>query len=138
MNEDLPRYIFACDEVAEVLDKTGLSKEQKEQVAQVESRLATIARQGRAFGIHLILATQRPDANILAGQIKITSTVAFADEQITSFLKSSLTVRMHLTASLKRRVGAFCSMTGRYFRRFFLTTRHSKGERHGFRLTYPY
>lgn len=70
MNEDLPRYIFACDEVAEVLDKTGLSKEQKEQVAQVESRLATIARQGRAFGIHLILATQRPDANILAGQIK--------------------------------------------------------------------
>ena len=70
MNEDLPSYIFACYEVAEVLDKTGLSKEQKEQVAQVESRLATIARQGRAFGIHLILATQRPDANILAGQIK--------------------------------------------------------------------
>lgn len=69
-NEDLPRYIFACDEVAKVLDKTGLNKEQKEQVAQVESRLATIARQGRAFGIHLILATQRPDANILAGQIK--------------------------------------------------------------------
>lgn len=69
-NEDLPRYIFACDEVAEVLDKTGLNKEQKEQVAQVESRLAAIARQGRAFGIHLILATQRPDANILAGQIK--------------------------------------------------------------------
>lgn len=69
-NEDLPRYIFACDEVAEVLDKTGLNKEQKEQVAQVESRLASIARQGRAFGIHLILATQRPDANILAGQIK--------------------------------------------------------------------
>lgn len=69
-NEDMPRYIFACDEVAEVLDKTGLNKEQKEQVAQVESRLATIARQGRAFGIHLILATQRPDANILAGQIK--------------------------------------------------------------------
>jgi len=29
-----------------------------------------IARQGRAFGIHLILATQRPDATILSGQIK--------------------------------------------------------------------
>lgn len=66
----LPRWIFACDEVAEVLDKTGLSKEEKELVSQIESKLATIARQGRAFGIHLILATQRPDANILPGQIK--------------------------------------------------------------------
>ena len=45
-------------------------KEQKETVSKIESRLSVIARQGRAFGIHLILATQRPDANILSGQIK--------------------------------------------------------------------
>ena len=68
--EQLQRYIFACDEIAEVLDKTGLTKEQKETVSKIESRLSVIARQGRAFGIHLILATQRPDANILSGQIK--------------------------------------------------------------------
>ena len=68
--EDLPRLVFACDEVAEVLDRTGRSKEDKELLAQIESRLATIARLGRAFGIHLILATQRPDANIIPGQIK--------------------------------------------------------------------
>ena len=69
-NQDLRRYIFACDEIAEMLDKTGLTKEQKETVGKIESRLSMIARQGRAFGIHLILATQRPDANILSGQIK--------------------------------------------------------------------
>ena len=28
----LQRHIFACDEVAEVLDKTGLTKEQKENI----------------------------------------------------------------------------------------------------------
>ena len=67
---DLRRLIFACDEVAEVLDRTGLSKEQKELVNQIKSRLATIARLGRAFGIHLILATQRPDANLISGQIR--------------------------------------------------------------------
>ena len=67
---NLQRFILACDEIAEVLDKTGLSKDGKELVAQIESRLSVIARQGRAFGIHLILATQRPDANILSGQIR--------------------------------------------------------------------
>ena len=67
---NLPRYILACDEIAEVLDKTGLTKEKKEFVGQIESRLSMIARQGRAFGIHLIFATQRPDANILSGQIR--------------------------------------------------------------------
>ena len=62
--------IFAVDEVAEILDKTGLDKAEKEQVARIERSLSTIARLGRAFGIHLLLATQRPDANILSGQIK--------------------------------------------------------------------
>ena len=68
--KELERIIFACDEVAEVLDKTGLSKDSKELIAQIEAKLSIIARQGRAFGIHLILATQRPDANILSGQIR--------------------------------------------------------------------
>lgn len=64
------RIIFACDEVAELLDKNGLDKEEKEQVNKIERMISTIARQGRAFGIHLVLATQRPDATILTGQIK--------------------------------------------------------------------
>ena len=68
--ETLPRLIFACDEVAEVLDRTGADSERKKLLGQIENRLATIARLGRAFGIHLILATQRPDANIIPGQIK--------------------------------------------------------------------
>ena len=68
--EGLPRLIFACDEVAEVLDRTGRSKEDKERLGQIENKLSTIARLGRAFGLHLILSTQRPDAAILPGQIK--------------------------------------------------------------------
>ena len=66
----MQRIVFACDEVAELLDRTGADKERKELLAQIEAHLALIARQGRAFGIHLILATQRPDATILPGQIK--------------------------------------------------------------------
>ena len=66
----MKRRIFACDEVAEVLDKTGLSPEEKKLISQIENKLSIIARQGRAFGIHLILATQRPDANLIPGQIR--------------------------------------------------------------------
>ena len=68
--ENLQRYIFACDELAQMLDKTGLTKEQKEIINKIESNLSIIARLGRAFGIQLILATQRPDSTILNGQIK--------------------------------------------------------------------
>lgn len=68
--ENLPRLVFACDEVAELLDRTGRSKEDRERLNQIENRLATLARLGRAFGIHLILATQRPDANVIPGQIR--------------------------------------------------------------------
>ena len=66
----LQRLIFACDEVAEMLDKTGADSERKKLLSQIESMLSTIARQGRAFGIHLILAMQRPDATIIPGQIR--------------------------------------------------------------------
>ena len=68
--QPLPRLIFACDEVAEMLDKTGADNERKKLLSQIESMLSTIARQGRAFGIHLILATQRPDATIIPGQMR--------------------------------------------------------------------
>ena len=68
--QPIQRLVFACDEVAEMLDKTGADNERKKLLSQIESMLSTIARQGRAFGIHLILATQRPDATIIPGQIR--------------------------------------------------------------------
>lgn len=66
----LKRIIFACDEVAELLDKTGLSKEDKTLVGEIEGCINTIARLGRALNINLLLATQRPSADIMHGQLK--------------------------------------------------------------------
>ena len=66
----LKRLVFACDEVAEIMDKSGADKTRKDKLAPIESKLSIIARQGRAFGIHLILATQRPDTNLIPGQIR--------------------------------------------------------------------
>ena len=69
-NHSMPRIIFACDEVAELLDCSGLPKEEKAVIMKIEAKIATIARLGRAFGIHLILATQRPSAELISGQIR--------------------------------------------------------------------
>ena len=66
----MPAILVACDEIIEVLDKTGADAARKELIKQIEAKLSTIARQGRAFGIHLILGTQRPDSDVLNGQIK--------------------------------------------------------------------
>lgn len=66
----MQRIIIACDEIAEVLDKTGLNKEEKEFVSKIESHLSTLARKSRATGIHLILCTQRPSVEVLKGEIK--------------------------------------------------------------------
>ena len=64
------RIVIGCDEIAELLDKTGRIKADKEIIDEITGYLATIARQGRAMGIHIIAATQRPDSNTLPGQIK--------------------------------------------------------------------
>lgn len=73
--KNLPRYIFACDEVAEVLDTTGLDKSEKEIYSKISRHTSLIARQGRAFGIHLIQSTQRPSADLIPGQIRTNLTL---------------------------------------------------------------
>lgn len=64
------RLFVLIDECAEVLDPTGRSKEEKEVIGKITACLNTIARMGRAVGIHLIISTQRPDANAVPGSIK--------------------------------------------------------------------
>ena len=68
--QQLPRQIFACDEVAQLLDSTGLGKKDRERIQRYTAALSTLVRLGRAMGIHCILATQRPDAQVISGQIK--------------------------------------------------------------------
>ena len=64
------RTFLLIDECAELLDPTGHTKEEKEVIYQITKNLNTIARMGRAVGIHLIISTQRPDANAVPGSIK--------------------------------------------------------------------
>lgn len=70
----LKRIFLALDEAAELLDKDGLKKstdgEKLELLKEIEQKLTSLSRTGRAFGIHMVFATQKPSATIINGQIK--------------------------------------------------------------------
>jgi S-DNA-T family DNA segregation ATPase FtsK/SpoIIIE len=69
VGNELKRIIYACDEITDVMEKTGRSKADVEFIGKIEACLSKIARLGRAFGINLMLATQRSSADVLSGQI---------------------------------------------------------------------
>lgn len=68
--------VLAVDEAAELFDKVGASKAYKTMVEQAERHIASIARKGRTAGVHLLLSTQRPDANTLPPQVKANVSMA--------------------------------------------------------------
>jgi len=69
-NSHLCRIGVFCDEIAEMMDTTGIPKKEREIYEKIKGLLSTLARLSRSTGINLITGVQRPDANVLTGQIK--------------------------------------------------------------------
>lgn len=59
-NEDLPRIVVIVDELADLVLKSP----------DIETELVFLAQKARSSGIHLVLATQRPDAKTFTGLLR--------------------------------------------------------------------
>lgn len=88
--EKLQRIALFIDELAELMAFKGKNKEEKELLERIEGELGTLARLSRCTGINLIVGMQRPDANVLPGQIKNNLTVRicgrFADNSVSEIV----------------------------------------------------
>ena len=91
--KNLCRIGVFCEEIAEMLDKKGISKEEKPIYEALERHISSLARLSRATGINLFLGVQRPDANVLTGQIKNNIVVRicgrFADKSASEIVLNS-------------------------------------------------
>ncbi len=75
----LPYIVAVIDEYADLTMSTGTGGEGKNTVRSITNSVIRLAQKGRAAGIHIVLATQRPTVDIITGVIKANfpSRIAF-------------------------------------------------------------
>lgn len=107
----LCRIVLVCDEIAEMLDKTGLAKADAAIFYEIEKELSSLARLSRAPGINMLLATQRPDAKVLVGQIKNNLPIRISGRMIDT-VASEMVLGNTLASTLGDTLGRFMYTIG--------------------------
>ena len=66
----LPYLVVVVDEYADLTMTTGASPDAKAASRSITNSIIRLAQKGRAAGLHVILATQRPSVDVISGIIK--------------------------------------------------------------------
>ena len=78
-HEARPYILVVVDECAELSAAEVADRDERARRQQALAHLSRLCRLGRASGVHVVVSTQRPDADSVPGQVKanIPATVAF-------------------------------------------------------------
>ena len=66
----LPYLVVVVDEYADLTMTTGASSEARAASKSITNSIIRLAQKGRAAGLHVVLATQRPSVDVISGIIK--------------------------------------------------------------------
>ena len=66
----LPYLVVVIDEYADLIMAGGANQDAKKAAKNIEASIIRLAQKGRAAGVHVIIATQRPSVNVITGLIK--------------------------------------------------------------------
>ncbi len=66
----LPYLVVVIDEYADLTMAGGAGPDARKAAKNIEASIVRLAQKGRAAGIHVIIATQRPSVNVITGLIK--------------------------------------------------------------------
>ena len=69
-HKHLPYLVVVIDEYADLTMTGGSSGDARKVANNISSSIVRLAQKGRAAGIHVIIATQRPSVNVITGLIK--------------------------------------------------------------------
>lgn len=116
----LSHIIYIFDEIVEL----SITKD-KEIAKEIENILTKIATRGRSAGVHLVLSTQRPDCDLLKGQIKSNLDVRICGRTADKILSEVVLGKGNYDADTlinKEETGLFVTNNSKFFRGYLIDT----------------
>lgn len=79
----MPYLVVVIDEYSDLIMSGGSGAESKNLARSIQASIIRLAQKGRAAGIHVIIATQRPSVDVITGLIKTNFPMRIAFRTVT-------------------------------------------------------
>ena len=120
-DKPLSRIIYIFDEFEGLQDENN----NKDLVKKITNDISVFATRGRAFGIHLILGAQRPDADTIKGQIRSNLDIRVCGRASDKYMSEIVLGKGNYDASTlihEDDIGVFVTNNNKRFKGYYIDT----------------